>query len=147
MVQGVTMQPGDGERLHAERRQRFWRMMIALGLCGAIAGFVYGLALSHEEAGGTIPSSLQTIGAAALILSVLGAAYGSWRFFQQVDELEVADNLWASLVGFYIYALLFPTWWMIARLEQAPEPNDWVIFAVAMVGSGAVYAYRKWQQR
>jgi hypothetical protein len=142
------MQPGEGERLHAERRQRFWKMLGALAACGAVAGFFGGLAMGYGDGGGARHLPLmRTIGAVSLLIGMIAAAYGSWRFFQQVDELEIADNLWGSLVGFYIYALLFPTWWMLAKLERAPEPNDWIIYAASMIGGVAVYAYRKWQQR
>ena len=49
-----------------------------------------------------------TAGTIGVIVLVVGAAYGSWKFFQNVDEVEIADNLWGSLIGLYVYALLLP---------------------------------------
>jgi hypothetical protein len=61
--------------------------------------------------------------------------------------VEVADNLWGSLIGFYTYAILFPAWWALNKLRQVPEPDQWAIFVISMVAALAVYAYRKWQSR
>ena len=47
-------------------------------------------------------------GAGGVIIAALLAIYFSWRFFVSVDEVEVADNLWGSLIGFYAYAMLLP---------------------------------------
>ena len=73
--------------------------------------------------------------------------YGSWRFFANVDELELLDNLWGSLVGFYAYGVTFPAWWALNKLGYLPEPNDWVIFNIALVTALAAYLYRKWRNR
>ena len=67
--------------------------------------------------------------------------------FTAVDEVEVADNLWASLIGFYAYAILFPAWWLLSRIRLAGPPDQWVIYGVAMLTATAAYAYRKWQSR
>ena len=78
-----------------------------------------------------------------MVLVAIGVAYGSWRFFTSVDEVEIADNLWGSLVGFYLYAILFPSWWALHKLGQVPEPNDWAILFASMFTALAVYGYRK----
>ena len=134
---------GEGERLHAQRRRRFWLILSALFVLGGAAGFATGFltALNEGREGGSAGyATAATIGVA---IFVLGGAYGSWKFFQNVDEVEIADNLWASLVGLYVYALLFPAWWALSKLDQAPEPDDWTIFGASMVSAVAVYLYRK----
>ena len=65
----------------------------------------------------------------------------------RVDELELADNLWGSLIGFYVYAFGFPTWWALNWLGVAPAPDHWMIFAAAVVSATAAYALRKWRSR
>ncbi len=113
-----------------------------------IGGFGFGFAAGYTEAGDqSLNHSVRLVTAAALLLSALGGAYLSWRFFETVDEVEVTDNLWGSLIGFYVYAFMFPTWWALAWLEVAPEPNDWIIFAAAIVSATAAYAIRKWRSR
>ena len=141
------MTHGEGERLHAARRRRFWLLIGALGLIGFLGGIVSGFVMAHEEAGpGGSPTAL-SLAAAAVVLVALLAAIGSWRFFVSVDEVEVADNLWGSLIGFYAYALLLPSWWALHQLERAPEPDHWAIYAISMLVALGAYAFRKWQSR
>ena len=138
------MQPGDGERLHSERRKRFWIILGFLALIGAAGGLVGGLVL--EQAGGTaLPGWTKTLAAIGVVFVALAAAVGSWKFFADVDEVEVADNLWGSLIGFYWYAILFPSWWALNKLRQAPEVDHWAIFGSSMLVALAVYFYRKWR--
>ena len=142
------MTPGEGERLEAERRKTFWRLILGLAAAGAIGGFAFGFSAGWAEASGhELSDTARTLAGAALLLSAILGLYGSWRFFVTVDEVEVADNLWGSLVGFYLYAFTFPVWWGLNRLRLAPEPNDWVIFAAALVSALAAYGVRKWRSR
>lgn len=139
------MQGGEGERLHAERRRRFWTILGGLALLGLVTGFVGAYIIEHQQSGGgNLPPMLAT---AAIALAVLAVAYGSWRFFASVDELELADNLWGSLVAIYTYAILFPAWWALAAIGQASEPDDWVIYGVTLAAGGAAYLFRKWSNR
>ena len=113
-----------------------------------MGGFISGFVAGHADATGTVlPDWTLNLGAAGVVLAAIAAAYGSYRFFVSVDEVEVADNLWGSLIGFYAYALLFPTWWLLHELDRVPEPDDWVIFGFAIVTALAAYGVRKWQQR
>ena len=139
------MERGEGERLHDQRRKHFWKIVGGLMFAGGLTGFVAGMALVLGDGGGPNRHMFETIGAAILILSVILASYGSWHFFAKVDELEVADNLWGSLVGFYTYAFLFPTWWGLNWLNRAPEVNHWVVYAASVTTATAVYAYRKYR--
>ena len=140
------MERGEGERLYAQRRKRFWMLLGTLALLGAAGGFVAGFVAGFADARNmTVEPLYGTVGAAGVILMVILVAYFSWRFFVSVDEVEVADNLWGSLIGFYAYALLFPAWWALDRLEKAPEPDHWVIYGASMIVATAAYGYRKWR--
>lgn len=142
------MQAGEGERIHAEARKRFWTILGVLAVIGAVGGFISGFVMGRTDGSGTpLPDWALTAAAAAVVLTALGAAYGSYRFFVSVDEVELADNLWGSLIGFYAYALLFPCWWLLSELDRVPEPDQWVIFAIAMLSAVAAYFFRKWQSR
>jgi len=139
---------GEGERLHAQRRRHFWIILGGLALIGAAAGFLSGFWAGLADAqGGEITPSMQALGAAGVLLFAAAAAFGSWKFFVSVDEVEVADNLWGSLIGFYAYAILFPAWWALWKVRLVAEPDHWVIYGVAMITATAAYAYRKWQSR
>ena len=142
------MEPGEGERLYAERRKRFWMILGGLALVGMVCGFVAGFVSGYADARGlTVEPLYETVGSVGVVLMAILTAFLSWRFFVSVDELEVADNLWGSLIGFYVYAILFPAWWALNQLNHAPEPDDWVIFGASVVTATAAYAYRKWRAR
>ena len=142
------MEPGEGERLHAQRRKQFWQLLGVLALIGMVLGFVSGFVTGFADARGSdISPELRTIGAAGVVLGAILTAYASWKFFVSVDEVEVADNLWGSLIGFYAYAILFPLWWALNKLDRAPEPDQWLIYGVSMSVALAAYGVRKWQSR
>jgi hypothetical protein len=137
------MQHGEGERLEAQRRKRFWTILGALFVLGGVAGFATGFLAGFNDAREGGSAGYMTAGTIGVVILVVGAAYGSWKFFQNVDEVEIADNLWGSLIGLYVYALLFPAWWALNLLGQAPVPDDWTIFGASMFSAVAVYLYRK----
>jgi hypothetical protein len=142
------MQQGEGERLHAARRRRYWLMIGGLGLIGAIGGFVSGFIQDHAAGSGTgLSPAMTSVAVAGVFIVALLAAWASWRFFVTVDEVEVADNLWGSLIGFYTYAILLPVWWSLEKLGRAPEPDQWVIFFASMTTAMLVYLVRKWRAR
>lgn len=137
---------GEGEKLHAERRNKFWRILGGLVLLGFVTGLFSGGVLGLTEDGPRDwPSWVPLAGTIGVALSALGLVYGSWRFFTSVDEVEVADNLWGSLIGFYAYAILFPGWWALDRLGVTDEPNHWFIFGASMIIAVLVYFYRKFR--
>ena len=113
-------------------------------MAGFVFGFIYGAA---DAAGEPVSGTAKAAAALALVVATVGGCYFSWRFFSTVDEVEVTDNLWASLIGFYAYAILFPAWWALHRLDRVPEPDHWAIYATAMIVTMAAYAARKWRSR
>ena len=140
------MQAGEGERLHDERRKRFWKIVGWLALAGGVGGFVSGFAAGYADGSGQpLPEWMRTIAAVGIIFSAVVGAYASWRYFAAVDEVEIADNLWSSLVGFYVYGFLFPAWWLLNWVGRAPEPSGWIIYAAAMASALAAYGVRKWR--
>lgn len=142
------MQVGEGERLHEERKKRFWKIVGGLALAGAVGGFFSGFAAGYADGSGRpVPEWMLTTATLAIILSVVVGAYASWRYFEAVDEVEVADNLWASLFGFYVYGFLFPAWWLLSWIGRAPEPSGWIIYTAVMLSAVAAYGVRKWRSR
>lgn len=138
---------GEGERLYADQRKRFWTIIGGLAAIGAITGFVGSFVVVNDMLHIGASPQMLTLAAAGIVLVAILSAYGSWRFFVTVDELELADNLWGSLIGFYAYAILFPAWWALNRVGRAPEPNDWVIYLSSVAIALTAYGYRKWRYR
>jgi hypothetical protein len=139
------MQRGEGERLFAAKRRRFWGWIVGLMLAGAVAGLISGALTSDEHKGVEALTSLPQVakfGIVAVLIAVF--ALGCWHFVREVDELEIADNLWSSTAGYYAYATLLPAWWLLWKLEAVGEPDHWAIFLAAALASLAVYFGRKW---
>ena len=142
------MAQGEGERLHARRMRKFWMTLGALALVGAFCGFVSGFANGYSDAKGQpLQPWMLNVGAVGVIIAGIAAVLLSWKFFASVDEVEVADNLWGSLIGFYAYALLLPIWWALERMGWAPPPDHWLIYGISMITAVAVYGWRKWRYR
>ncbi len=145
-MMGAAMETGEGERLEAARRRRFWRILGWLAFAGFVAGLVFGGTYAYLGSGSPAVTVFPpVIIVAAVAVAMAGFLYGTWRFFASVDELELQDNLWASLIGFYVYSTVFPTWWLLWRAGVTGEPHDWAIFAVTLVTATAVYFWRKWR--
>jgi hypothetical protein len=142
------MSTGEGERLHNARRKRFWKIVGWLAIAGGVGGFVSGFAAGYADGSGKpLPDWMLTAATVAIVFSVVIGAYASWRYFAAVDEVEIADNLWSSLVGFYVFGFLFPAWWMLHWVGRAPAPDAGIIYAAAMLSAVAAYGVRKWRSR
>ena len=140
---------GEGERLEALRRRRFWTTIAILFAGGMIFGAFVGAnaamnKVEIDDIWGTLPTGAII---AVVALSLIAFAYGTWRFVKVIDEVELVDNLWGSTAGYYVYAALFPAWWALAKGGVVGEPNDWLIYFAAMGGATAVYLHRKWRVR
>jgi hypothetical protein len=140
------MERGEGERLLAARRRRFWGWLATLGLLGGIAGGISGFITGHEDIGMDAITALP-LAAKYGIVGVLVAAFlaGCVGYYRAIDELEIMDNLWSSTASYYVFAILIPAWWLLWKMEAAPEPNVWVIFFAALAAGLGVYGWRKWQ--
>lgn len=149
-MMGEIMAPqGEGERLEARRRRLFWISVGILVAAGAILGFFTGATaaikgLAYDEIWSAIPAPL-AIGLIAVFVSAF--FYGCWRFYKAIDEVELVDNLWASTASYYLYAVLFPVWWVLGKAGILPEPHDWAIYLAALAGGMLIYGWRKWRVR
>jgi hypothetical protein len=145
-MMGATMEMGEGERLEAARRRRFWRILGWLAFAGFVAGVIFGgtfaIIGSGSPAAAVIPP---VVIVGAVSIAVAGFLYGTWRFLVSADEIERQDNLWGSLIGFYAYSTIFPFWWLLWKAGVTSEPHDWAIFVISLISATAVYFWRKWR--
>ena len=137
----------EGESLHAEHRRGFWRTLSIAGIGAVPIGFGVGFGVGRGDR-----DAFWNWAPDWLVILLLGVAavtliYASWRFWRSVDEVERLDNLWGSAMAYGVYAMLFPAWWVLAKSGIASEPNDWTIFAVALIAGMAFYFGRKWRAR
>ncbi len=101
--------------------QRYWKMMLAIGLIGAVIGFslisigLIGTSLSISD----LMSGKFTIGpkAAAVTTAVLAILIGIafWLYHRAIDDHEERAYLWGSQVAYYFVAIAIPAWWLLSR--------------------------------
>jgi hypothetical protein len=137
----------EGESLHEAQRRRYWRYLAIVGIGAAPMGFGMGWAAGRSD--GDL-NAFWDLAPDWLVIGLLGIAvaticYGTWRFYRSIDEVELQDNLWASSISYGAYALLFPGWWILSKTGMVGEPNDWLIFVVALGAGLAGYLGRKWR--
>lgn len=145
----TTMQLGEGERRERARRRRFWTVIGGILAAGMVTGFVSGFFAGYnqvppDQIWTSMPQSL-AIGFVAVALIAFNI--GCWAFVRSIDEVELADNLWGSTVGYYVYAMLFPSWWALNNAGVVAEPDHWLIFAISLASGGVAYVWRKWRAR
>lgn len=140
---------GVGEQIERAQRRRFWLTLGAIGATGIPLGFFIGFNAGHhdvgiEEAAAMIPPAMLALAAVAYALAM---TVGTWLFNRSIDEVERADNLWASAAAYYAYVVAFPCWWLLGKGGYVTEPNDWILFATALIVGLAAYVWRKWRAR
>jgi hypothetical protein len=109
-------------------------MIVALGI-----GFVSGYTVDLVATGTLPPFTVY----AFLALGLAGFCWFSYDYFRRVDELDLADNLWASLFGLYFYICALPCWTFLYDAQLAPEPNNWAIYIATFAFTFIVYSIRK----
>ena len=149
MMGDVMTELGEGERLEALRRRRFWLSIGVLVAGGMIMGIFVGAnaaikKVAYDEIWADLPHGVVI---AIATLALISFVYGTWRFARAIDEVELVDNLWGSTASYYVYATLFPLWWILGKGGVVGEPNDWVIYIAALGGGAVVYLMRKWRAR
>ncbi|MFB0611463.1 hypothetical protein [Aurantiacibacter poecillastricola] len=128
-----------GEARLKSRRARFYRFC-ALGFAGGIVtGFATGFA-SDLYAEGVVPTWVLYLFWA---LALAGFAWFTVEYFRRVDELDVMDNLWASLVALYFYLVALPSWWLFHDMELVPEVNHVAIYLATAAAYFIIYGVRK----
>lgn len=137
---------GDGERAERRRRRRFWGLVATLLLAGMIAGGVAGFFMQQEAANGTAVLTPTLAWVAIIVMAALFIAL-CWIYAVSIDEVDLLDNLWASTAGFYVYAILYPSWVGLAAAKAAPPVDHMAIFFTSVVGGTLAYLYRKWRAR
>ena len=138
-----------GEQRERQRRRRFWGVLGVLAAIFAPIGGVIGYNAGKQ--GLDFTQALDALSPSLLgwlaIFYAAALVIGSWRFVRVIDEVELADNLWASAAGFYCYAIAFTCWWLLAKAGWVPAFNGWLLFAGTYIVAMSAYALRKWRAR
>ena len=148
MTGTIMVDRGVGEERLRERRRRFWRLVaqgVAVGgVAGLVVGFVGGFSKGWQDAGGA------TIGWVLWpVLAIVLAVFSRYcvKYFRRVDELDVQDNLWASLIGLYGFLVGLPSWHALHLVGQLPPPDLYVLYALTIAVACVAYGWRKIRHR
>lgn len=131
--------PVSGEERFRKRRKSFFTyvgvaMLVALG-----AGIASG-ALAANVSLGNAPVWLFF---AVWVIMLVAFVWFTRDYFRRVDELDLMDNLWASLAALYTYVVVYGSWYLFASLDIAPPINADVIFWTTMGAMLVAYGIRK----
>lgn len=128
-----------GEARLKSRRYRFFRFC-AIGFAAA---FVTGLATGYAGdllRDGTVPAWLFYV---VFGITLASLSWFTWEYFRRVDELDLLDNLWASMIAIYFYIVALPSWYLFHDLDLVGEPNQVIIYIATSVVLLASYGLRK----
>lgn len=128
-----------GEARLQARRARFWRFCFIGFAVALVFGGLTGYLQDHVR-DGTVPLWVMV---ALWVVLVAGFAWYTVGYFRRVDELDLQDNLWAAMIGFYFFAAALPSWLLFHDLDVFPEPNSIIIYAATMAVMFAAYGLRK----
>ncbi|WP_394269521.1 hypothetical protein [Qipengyuania sp.] len=131
--------PLSGEARLRQKRRRFIGWVAAMGAGFAILGFATGYSQAAAE-GGRLPGwiIIPLIAAAVIGLVLFSASY-----FRRIDEVDLQDNLWSSLIGLYYYLAAFPAWHLLHMAGYVAEPSHWVLWGSTALVATAAYVARK----
>ena len=145
-MMGTTMKPADIGSGEAAARARQRRMLINFGAIAAV-GFVVGLTAAFVEnkdapiwSGGTLPPWFAVL---AAVLTIGAVGFGSWRYHNNMDELQRLDNYWAATVGANVLLGGYPVWLILWKGGIVPEPNAMILYLIVWVSTVLAYAWRK----
>lgn len=128
-----------GEARLALKRRKFWTYLGRATLAAALVGGVIG--------GGRAASELAGLSGwivAALAVLAIGAwVWFSRDYFRRIDELELQDNLWASLIALYFFVAATPFWLLLHDLGFAPEPDTMTLWWATIGAMAIAYGVRK----
>lgn len=121
------------------RRSAFIRYLAMAALVSFGAGLGTGF-LSGLFESGQLP--IWTLYACwAVVLA--GMAWFTRDYFRRIDELDLADNLWSHLIGYYLTLWAFGLWYLLYDLGRAPEPTALPVMLFMIVATFVVYGARK----
>ena len=138
-MMSMTDNPDVGQqRLHTRRRKLI--RLVALATLGfTVLGAATGFIAAMTE-GTRLPSwTVMPLVAAA----VIGLAIFSVVYFRRIDEVDLADNLWASLIGLYFYGAAFPAWEFLNTIGSLPPVHGWGLWGATMVVALLAYVARR----
>lgn len=137
MTQSNALETGE-QRLKS-RRNKLIRYIVLAFVISAFAGAVIGMS-SEWFKDGLIPFWLLIVGWVAIVLAF---AWFTRDYYRRIDELDLADNLWANTVALYFYFIVLFTWYFFHEADLTGEPQHYVIAVATFAVLVLAYGIRK----
>lgn len=139
----MQSEPLSGEARLRARRTKFI-LFVGAGIAIAFIGGVFSGVFAALIEDAVIPAwTIWPLLAAV----VAGFSWFTYRYYQKVDELDLADNLWANTFGLYFYIFAAPTWFLLNHLGQVPPPHHLGLLLATIGVAMLAYLIRKLRLR
>ena len=133
---------GAGEAADRARRRGINAITAALMLAGGLVGAI--VLISGQGNGDLLHVRMPAGWAiAAAVILVASIAIGSLVFLARVDEVELRDNAFASMVALYAYMTGYAGWFLLWRGQVVPEPSHQWLFAATFAVNILAYLWKK----
>lgn len=132
-----------GEQRHRARRRAFW----SFSLAGIVIALPVGMSLGYLLRQGAEGDYSIAAALIAVALAVAGFVWFSIGYYRRIDELDLADNLWAGFIALHVLLVAYPIWKMLELLRLAPPPSPDLLWLGTIGASFTAYGWRKWRNR
>ncbi|WP_326525884.1 hypothetical protein [Sphingomonas sp.] len=133
---------GPGEAAAVRNSRSFWLILGTLFFVGMLVGA--GAAMFEIDAGGFMTGTLPAwFAIVAAVVTVLALTVGTVLFLRRVDEVERADNIWASAVGANALLIVYPPWFFLWKGGWVSEPSHYAMAGILFAAMMIAYGYRK----
>jgi xanthosine utilization system XapX-like protein len=136
---------GSGEPLSPSTRKAKKLLVLATIVCAVspLALFFGTFSKAHPSAffsNSPVPLwiAIVTIGS-----WLLGQAINKWWWYFSADEHEQKADDFGNLLGWAVFMVVTPAWWVAARAGWLPQPNAMLLWVVALAFSATGYFWRR----
>ena len=131
------------------RERKYWGTLAACAVLGGIIGFAMAFTgmLDGKDPTAMLYSNAALPRNLALVIAALwgvGLPLGCLFYHRYADEQDQHAYLWACTMGWYVFVVLTPTWWVLGRGGLTPPVDIGVIFLVSMVVNALVWLWKRY---
>lgn len=121
-------------------RKRAFIKYLALVFLAALAGGLFSGYLTESCLSGVVGLWLPLLTGFAVLS---GLVWFTWDYFRRIDEIDLHDNLWSHLWGFYAGIWAFGIWYFLADLKLVDPPFAGAVILIMVAFIFVIYGLRK----
>lgn len=128
-----------GETKLKTRKRAFIKYLALVFLAALGSGLVSGY-LTESYLSGVVGLWLPLLTGFVVLI---GLVWFTWDYFKRIDEIDLHDNLWSHLWGFYAGIWAFGGWYFLADLKLVAPPFAGAAILIMLACMFIVYGLRK----